>query len=643
MKIIYKITVPALFLFAILIWFVSFFSHKLIEDALLNEEFIRTVKTSQSAQYNEEYQENNEISSEVGRTHRETFSLLTPANFDEPLSEVNQVVFQQYIQEFKDPSITKIILCGSDFQILASTNPDLIGQKSSDLEEVTPIFSGKDAYFLKNMNNSSDKEHTASDSHIDIFIPVKIEGKTYGVLEIQLKIDTILLPVRDQLNNIVYVFILAGLLSFMAIYFITDYFIIKPLYYLQRKASQIAGGNLDEEISVKSKDELGQLGQFFENMRQKLRLSVDKLKEFNKQLEIKVEERTKELHLEQAKLVVSIESLPLGFVITDMNKNIIISNKAVKDIFAPDQKSISFSGLKTSLSVKHDLEGNYMKCIQSKTPIVITGLDYNNKILKISYFPIVDKEVIGSVILFEDITDEKLLERNKEEFFAVASHELRTPLTAIRGNASLMKDFYGKSANEKDMKEMIDDIFESSSRLLKLVNDILNVSSLEQSKIIFEKSEFDMYSVLGEVTKDLNVLAGQKSISLIVLPKSDDLPLAYSDKNRVKEVLYNLVGNALNFTSKGGVTVRLEKDGDYIKCFVSDTGGGILPINQSLLFRKFQQAGQDILTRDVSKGTGLGLYISRLLIEGLGGQIKLEESVVDKGSKFSFTIPAKTN
>lgn len=647
MKIIYKIVIPAFFLFAVLIIFISFFSRKIIEDALLNEEFLRVVKTSQSALHHEEYfvEESRvvEESLEVGTdSHTEEIvaeSLLTPENFKDPLSEANQAIFRRYIQEFKDPSITKILLCANNFQILASSDPDLIGETSSDQQEITSIFSGKDAYFLKNVNNPNDKEHTSSDAHIDIFIPLEIEGKVYGVLEIQLKIDTILLPVRDQLNNIVFVFIIAGLVSFLGIYFITSYFIIRPIYYLQKKASEIASGNLENEISIKSKDEIGSLGRFFENMRQKLRLSVDNLKEFNRQLEIKVEEKTKELHSEQARLVSSIGSLPLGFIITDINKNIIMSNEAVKNIFLAKKAAISFDDLRTFLSSKHDLEENYIKCIKLKTPIIINSVDYENKILKISYFPVIENEVIGSVILFEDITDEKLLERNKEEFFAVASHELRTPLTAIRDNASLLQDFIGKIGNEKDIKEMSVDIYEASTGLLKLVNDILNISHLEQSKITFEKSSFDLSLLIKEVVNELSAHANQKSVQLFIVPNQETLPLAYTDKIRVKEVLYNLVGNALNFTEKGNVSIRVISEGNYLKCLVSDTGNGILPLNQNLLFRKFQQAGKDVITRDVSKGTGLGLYISRLLVEGLGGQIKLEESVMGKGSIFSFTIP----
>jgi signal transduction histidine kinase len=253
-----------------------------------------------------------------------------------------------------------------------------------------------------------------------------------------------------------------------------------------------------------------------------------------------------------------------------------------------------------------------------------------------------EDKVIGAVILFEDITPEKLLERNKEEFFAVASHELRTPLTAMRGNAALIRDFFGKTLNEKDMREMLDSIYDSSTRLLKLVDNILHISRLEQNKIVFEKNSFDLNELVKEVVKDLNELAREKSITLVVEEPTYTLPLAYSDKDRVKEILYNLIGNAMNFTKQGSITIRVASEkADYLKCFVTDTGSGILPLNQGLLFKKFQQAGENVMTRDVSKGTGLGLYISKLLVEGLGGEIKLEESVVDRGSTFSFTLPIK--
>lgn len=116
-------------------------------------------------------------------------------------------------------------------------------------------------------------------------------------------------------------------------------------------------------------------------------------------------------------------------------------------------------------------------------------------------------------------------------------------------------------------------------------------------------------------------------------------PSAYADKDRVGEVLLNLLGNAIKYSEKGTVTVQASLLQGFLKVSVTDAGKGISPEQQSLLFRKFQQAGKSLLTRDTTRATGLGLYISKLLTEQMGGQIFLEKSEPNVGSTFSFTVP----
>jgi two-component system sensor histidine kinase ChiS len=112
-----------------------------------------------------------------------------------------------------------------------------------------------------------------------------------------------------------------------------------------------------------------------------------------------------------------------------------------------------------------------------------------------------------------------------------------------------------------------------------------------------------------------------------------------ADQSRVKQILYNLIGNAMKFTQKGGVIINCLVQGGFVKITVSDTGPGISLEGQQLLFHKFQQTGDSIITRDSTRGTGLGLYISKLLIEHMGGEIKLEHTELGKGSVFSVTLP----
>jgi signal transduction histidine kinase len=252
---------------------------------------------------------------------------------------------------------------------------------------------------------------------------------------------------------------------------------------------------------------------------------------------------------------------------------------------------------------------------------------------------------LGSVILLEDITEAKILERSKDEFFSIASHELRTPLTSIRGNSSMMLDYYKEVFKDQQLQEMMQDIHTSAIRLIDIVNDFLDVSRLEQGKVSFSYAAVSVEKVIESTAYEMKAVINEKKIYLKVDKLTlNTLPQVWVDENRLKQVVYNLIGNAAKFTEKGGITVsaHLEPDKDKVKVTVTDTGRGISQDSQQLLFHKFQQTGSSLLTRDTTRGTGLGLYISKMIVETMGGVVKLDRSDAGKGSTFSFTLPVAT-
>jgi signal transduction histidine kinase len=373
-------------------------------------------------------------------------------------------------------------------------------------------------------------------------------------------------------------------------------------------------------------------------------------KEIEKQLveekagvEKKVEERTRELKEEQARLTASIKGLPLGFIMIDNNHNIILSNPAVEKIL--ETSEITLKKISEKLGGKFDLLAYCRKCQEEKKMINVKDIEYGQKFLTFLLAPVVmirdHEEMIGTVILIEDITEAKVLDRSKDEFFSIASHELRTPLTAIRGNTSLIQQLYGETLNkDKDLNEMIGDIHQASIRLITIVNDFLDISRLEVGKVQFKSESYDLLNLIQEVIKGYSVNAQEKNLYLRFEEPEKPLPKVFADKDRTKQVLINLIGNSFKFTDKGGVTLQAQNiDGKFLKVLVADTGQGISKDAQKLIFRKFQQAEQNIYTRDTSGGTGLGLYIAKLIVEGMGGKICLEKTEIGKGTIFSFTLP----
>jgi signal transduction histidine kinase len=354
------------------------------------------------------------------------------------------------------------------------------------------------------------------------------------------------------------------------------------------------------------------------------------------------------LRLEQSRLSASINSLPVGFVILDFKNNILIKNRAVDTIL--DLKDLEgnvflrgdMAYISDKLRASYDLDIKSDECMKTNKAIESGDVVYGTKILRIFIGPIVPTagEVIGVVIFIEDITEAKVLERAKEEFFSIASHELRTPLTSIRGNASMILEYFKDEIKNTEVKEMLSDIYNASVRLIDLVNDFLNVSRLEQKRIEFKFEDFNICELTKKVTAQIDNLAREKGLQLTCAGSPEGLPMVRADKNRTEETLLNLIGNAIKYTEKGSVTVSLEKlENAFLKVRIADTGRGIAPEQQNLLFRKFQQAGESLLTRDTTKGTGLGLYISKLIVEGMGGTIGLEASEAERGSTFYFTLP----
>ena len=186
---------------------------------------------------------------------------------------------------------------------------------------------------------------------------------------------------------------------------------------------------------------------------------------------------------------------------------------------------------------------------------------------------------------------------------------------------------------------MVDDINTSSIRLISIVNDFLDMSRLELGKMVFKKESIGLVELAQSVIKEYQTTGSLKMLSLSFIPPNEALPNVMGDNVRARQVLVNLIGNGVKYTEKGGITVSVVRNDKSIEVLVSDTGKGISSENQNLLFRKFQQAGDSIYTRDSSQSTGLGLYISKLMMEGMGGKVGLKSSVEGKGSVFFFSLP----
>ncbi len=219
------------------------------------------------------------------------------------------------------------------------------------------------------------------------------------------------------------------------------------------------------------------------------------------------------------------------------------------------------------------------------------------------------------------------------------SHELRTPLNSILGFSEVLQDKMFGDLNEKQ-EEYVNYIRESGQHLLSLIDDILDLSKIEAGEIEMEPAEVSLGDLLQNSLTMVKEKALKRGIELI--PKLEDETVKiYADERKVKQVVFNLLSNAVKFTPDGGkVGIEAVKEDEHIRVTVWDTGIGIKEEDKEKLFKEFQQldSGRD----KRYQGTGLGLALSKRLVEMHGGRIWVE-SEAGKGSRFSFTLPIKPN
>lgn len=265
-------------------------------------------------------------------------------------------------------------------------------------------------------------------------------------------------------------------------------------------------------------------------------------------------------------------------------------------------------------------------------------LDMDLNLICESYFDASVRELRALNKRLEDANLELAeLSRVKDDFLAHTSHELRTPLNSILGFTRLILDGFCK--NEDEERELMRDVYDSAQHLLTIVNDILDVARIEAGKLKLNPEEVALRPLLDQVMAVVAVQAEAKKLKLVDETLGQELPAVVADQHRVRQILINLLGNAVKFTDAGRVTLRARPDRahGHLLFEVQDTGIGIPLGKQEKLFEKFTQVDSSFTRRH--GGSGLGLAICRRLVEMMGGYIELESRGEGTGTTVRFTLP----
>jgi len=454
--------------------------------------------------------------------------------------------------------------------------------------------------------------------------------------------------------------------------------ILKQLSKLKDYAVKVSGGSLDENVEIRTGDELESLAESVKGMVQNLKKAYSgleeevgkktamlsstlaKMEEQNVTLE---ESKTAILNVmddlnvekdkiasEKNRIETILKSIGDGVFVTDVEGRVVMINHAVEEITGFSSEEILNKDYKeTFIFVKEDdPTTKYPDFVKDAIKLgkVKSLLPYSMLVAKDKRtIPVLDSaaplitgegKVFGCVVVFRDNTKERELEKSKDEFLSVASHQLRTPLGGMRWNLELLIDGdYGKLP--KDLVTRLSEIHETTLMMISLVNDLLNVSRIDQGRVMDEPVEVDLGDLLKQKMDELKPLAQQEQVDL-KLTVEEGVPKVLIDPKRFGETMTNLISNSIKYHKKDGwvrVGLGLTKQKE-IEITIADNGIGIPKGAEHRLFEKFFRA--DNALKKKTEGSGLGLYIAKKFIDNWGGNIRVESNE-GVGTTFIVLLP----
>lgn len=401
--------------------------------------------------------------------------------------------------------------------------------------------------------------------------------------------------------------------------------IVEPLRQLTASTAKIAGGDLNASVTVNSRDEVGVLAAEYNRMAERIR----QLRNSDKG-QLMVAQQTTEA---------AIDSLYDPVIVTDGEGRVTKLNPAAEEIFGSENENSGKHIGEVARDVR--IAGAVAEAIESQRPVAAEGMalvlplavDGSERAFRLRTTPMRDNgsHLLGAVTLLEDITHLREIDRLKSDFIATASHELRTPLTSVQMGVHLLLEGAAGELNDKQTEVLIA-CREDCDRLDKLMRDLLDLSRIEAGESQPELERVRTREFIIQATEELRPQVEAKGLAFRVL-LSVGLPDVMIDPSQVQRVLVNLAVNALRYTKEGEIRVGAETRGNYLAVSVSDTGTGIPSEYLPHIFDKFVQ-----VPGTATGGAGLGLAISRLIVEAHGGQISVQ-SELGHGSTFTFTLP----
>ncbi len=391
-----------------------------------------------------------------------------------------------------------------------------------------------------------------------------------------------------------------------------------PIKEVTSKAERLAKGDFGQVIAVKSRDEVGQLTEMFNYLTVRLKSTLD------------------EMYREKNKVETILTNMTDGIIAVNGEGTVILANPAVYSIFGINKEELynkDFDSVAESLG----LGMNHIDLFNDSDKN-FNILSINNRIIKVSVVQIMNEhnQAEGAMLVLQDVTEQEKLDKMRKEFVANVSHELRTPLTTIKSYTETLLD--GAMENKEYTENFLKVINSESERMTRLVKDLLQLSKLDYDKMEWNMKRLNILNITRDCVTKMEMSAKQKN-QLLSFEGGEALCEINGDKDRIEQVIINIISNAIKYTPENGsIRVKAEMKGSNVEIRIADTGMGIPSEDLPRLFERFYRV--DKARSRAMGGTGLGLSIAKNIVEAHKGKIKIE-SEYGKGTEVIIDFPCE--
>jgi len=537
-----------------------------------------------------------------------TLSLLEYPDLTEYREELQAdiVAWSQSLRE-------EMFVVNSDFIIVASSNSNYIGRSGLDLLDQSILVKG-----LSGERAEADVILATDIPVKNMVFPIKHRGEVTGVICLRADISSVY-ETQSQSKMI----FLQAMFVALAVTVILGFFIARsitvPINELREKAEKMSEGDFSQVVSVKSDDEIGRLAEMFNLLRQKLDYTLS------------------EISNEKSKLETIVKYMADGLLAVDMNHRILLANPAAMEMLSITTKELSERSFDEIIGKRNRnliFREIYENC---KDGGVHETFDYGGRAFAVRYDRFRDENDadFGIIILLQDITEQQKLDRMQRDFVANVSHELKTPLTTIKSYTETLLD--GAAADPETTKQFLSVVDAEADRMGRLVRELLQLSRLDYKRENWYMKESNIINILKTALTKVEMTASAKKQRIVCRFESDRKILTVADRDRMEQVLLNILTNAIKYSPEGStIYVDAYKEEGLATLVVEDEGIGISEKELPRVFERFYRVDK-ARSREMG-GTGLGLAIAKQIVEEHGGSIGLK-SVMGKGTTATITLP----